>query len=50
MLLLEAEHHSKMRYRLAYDDLKAEQKKEIKAEMVCMFREEESFLLDYLPI
>lgn len=39
-----------MRFRLPYEELNSEQKKEIRSELVCLFREEETYLLESLPI
>lgn len=50
LLVREAEQASRTRYRVGFEELKTEQKKEVRAELVCLFREEEVYLLDYLPV
>ena len=49
LMLLEANYHAKKKFKTDYDQLSGERKREVKSEMRGLLREEDQYMLNFLP-
>jgi hypothetical protein len=49
MLLLDADWQAKLRFQVTFQELRAEEKAEVRGELGCLLREDYAYILGYLP-